>query len=104
MLEFKKKKKLCIERTITPVFYRFLAIPFVLELRTLMDWIWTDTTMAIGSWLTMEDIYANIYVLKCWREAEKVHKIFYRNDPKFSDRYAWANSADPDQTAPRGAV
>ena len=21
-----------------------------------------------------------------------------RNDPKFSDRYAWANSADPDQT------
>ena len=23
----------------------------------------------------------------------------YRNDPKFSDRYAWANSVDPDQTA-----
>ena len=54
------------------LYCRFLAIPFVLELRTLMDWIWTDTTMAIGSWLTMEDIYANIYVLKCWREAEKV--------------------------------
>ena len=29
---------------------------------------------------------------------------WYRNDPKFSDRYALANSADPDQTAPRGAV
>ena len=28
----------------------------------------------------------------------------YRNDPKFSDRYAWANSSDPDQTAPTGAV
>ena len=28
----------------------------------------------------------------------------YRNDPKFSDRYAWANSADPDQTAPRGST
>ena len=25
----------------------------------------------------------------------------YRIDPKFSDRYAWANSADPDQTSPR---
>ena len=25
-----------------------------------------------------------------------------RNDPKFSDRYAWANSADPDQTADQG--
>ena len=27
--------------------------------------------------------------------------IQYRNDPKFSDRQAWANSVDPDQ---RGAV
>ena len=26
----------------------------------------------------------------------------YHNDPKFSDRYAWANSADSDQTTPRG--
>ena len=26
--------------------------------------------------------------------------IRYRNDPKFSDRQVWANSADPDQTAP----
>ena len=27
-------------------------------------------------------------------------KFNYRNDPKFSDRQVWANSADPDQTAP----
>ena len=33
----------------------------------------------------------------------KKYVYVYRNDPKFSDRYAWANSADPDQTA-RGAV
>ena len=26
------------------------------------------------------------------------------NDPKFSDRQVWANSVDPDQTAPLGAV
>ena len=31
-------------------------------------------------------------------------KALYRNDPKFSDQYAWASSADPDQTVPRGAV
>lgn len=54
---------------------RFLAIPFLLELRVLMDWIWTDSTLAIGSWLQMEDIYANIYVLKCWREAERVTSL-----------------------------
>ena len=28
---------------------------------------------------------------------EDMLRQFYRNDPKFSDRYAWANSADPDQ-------
>ena len=36
-----------------------------------------------------------------------VHKfigVSYRNFPKFSDRQVWANSVDPDQTAPRGAV
>ena len=30
--------------------------------------------------------------------------VIYRNVPKFSDRQVWANSADADQTAPRGAV
>ena len=31
-------------------------------------------------------------------------RLHYRNDPKFLDIYVWANSVDPDQTAPRGAV
>ena len=28
--------------------------------------------------------------------------FIYRNDPKFSDRLDWTDSADSDQTAPRG--
>ena len=28
----------------------------------------------------------------------------YCNDPKFSNRLVWSDSADPDQTDPRGAV
>ncbi|XP_055891303.1 piezo-type mechanosensitive ion channel component 2-like isoform X3 [Biomphalaria glabrata] len=55
------------------LFKGFLAVPFLLELRALMDWIWTDSTLAIGNWLQMEDIYANIFVLKCWREIEKAY-------------------------------
>ena len=31
-------------------------------------------------------------------------KNCYRKDPKISDRHVWANSADPDQTAPRREV
>ena len=36
-------------------------------------------------------------------QVQQVHVYVhvYRNDPKFSARYAWANSADPDQTASR---
>ena len=30
--------------------------------------------------------------------------MYYRYFPKFSDGQVWANRADPDQTAPRGAV
>ena len=29
---------------------------------------------------------------------------YYRNGPKFSDRQVWENSADQDQTAPRGST
>lgn len=48
--------------------------PFLFELRTLMDWIWTDSSMPLFEWLKMEDIFANIYELKCSREKEKLNK------------------------------
>ncbi|CAH0700428.1 unnamed protein product [Spodoptera exigua] len=53
------------------VFFRgFMAVPFLFELRTLMDWIWTDTSMNLMDWLKMEDIFANIFLLKCSRYLE----------------------------------
>jgi piezo-type mechanosensitive ion channel component 1/2 len=42
----------------------FINIPFLMELRTLMDWVWTDTSMTLMDWLKMEDIFQNIYQLK----------------------------------------
>ena len=33
-----------------------------------------------------------------------MNKTDYHDDLKFSDRQVWANSVDPDQTAPRGTV
>ena len=35
---------------------------------------------------------------------QNIHNWMYRNFPKFSDRQVWANSVDPDQTAPIRAV
>jgi len=37
-----------------------------------MDWIFTDTALGLSSWLQLEDIYSNVYLLKCARWAEKV--------------------------------
>ncbi|XP_062843387.1 piezo-type mechanosensitive ion channel component 2 [Trichomycterus rosablanca] len=53
------------------LFQGFRLIPFLTELRAVMDWVWTDTTLSLSSWICVEDIYAHIFVLKCWRESEK---------------------------------
>ncbi|KAI8491937.1 mechanosensitive ion channel [Branchiostoma belcheri] len=57
------------------LFQGFQVVPFLVELRYVMDWVWTDTTLGLSSWLQMEDIYANIFCLKCMREAEKRYPI-----------------------------
>ncbi|XP_072222975.1 piezo-type mechanosensitive ion channel component 2 [Leuresthes tenuis] len=53
------------------LFQGFRMVPFLTELRAVMDWVWTDTTLSLSSWICVEDIYANIFILKCSRESEK---------------------------------
>ncbi|XP_072324478.1 piezo-type mechanosensitive ion channel component 2-like isoform X2 [Scyliorhinus torazame] len=53
------------------LFQGFRLVPFLTELRAVMDWVWTDTTLSLSSWICIEDIYAHIFILKCWRESEK---------------------------------
>ncbi|XP_076388823.1 piezo type mechanosensitive ion channel component isoform X5 [Megachile rotundata] len=52
------------------LFKGFMLVPFLFELRAVMDWIWTDTSMAIMDWFKMEDIFASIYQIKCMRGVE----------------------------------
>lgn len=47
-----------------------MAIPFLYELRTILDWVCTDSTMTLFDWLKMEDIFADIYFIKCSRQME----------------------------------
>uniref|UniRef100_A0A8C5B6R5 Piezo-type mechanosensitive ion channel component n=1 Tax=Gadus morhua TaxID=8049 RepID=A0A8C5B6R5_GADMO len=53
------------------LFQGFRMVPFLTELRAVMDWVWTDTTLSLSSWICVEDIYAHTFVLKCWRESER---------------------------------
>lgn len=54
------------------LFQGFRLVPFLVELRAVMDWVWTDTTLSLSNWMCVEDIYANIFIIKCSRETEKV--------------------------------
>lgn len=45
---------------------------FLVELRVVMDWVWTDITLFLFNWMCVEDIYVNIFIIKCSRETEKV--------------------------------
>ncbi|XP_053292137.1 piezo-type mechanosensitive ion channel component 1 isoform X1 [Pleuronectes platessa] len=53
------------------LFQGFRLVPFLVELRAVMDWVWTDTTLSLPNWMCVEDIYANIFIIKCSRETEK---------------------------------
>jgi hypothetical protein len=52
------------------LFKGFMAIPFLFELRTVMDWMWTDTSMTVFDWIKMEDIFSHIFQIKCTRHVE----------------------------------
>ena len=43
----------------------YYSIPFVYELRTLLDWTVHDTSLTFFHWLKLEDIYSNAFMVKC---------------------------------------
>ncbi|KAL2300110.1 LOW QUALITY PROTEIN: hypothetical protein Nmel_012070 [Mimus melanotis] len=61
----------CCTTALSPCAPRFRLVPFLVELRAVMDWVWTDTTLSLSNWMCVEDIYANIFIIKCSRETEK---------------------------------
>ena len=48
---------------ISLIVYR--AIPFILELRTFIDWAITSTSMGLSDWIKFEDIHTKLYIAKC---------------------------------------
>ena len=45
-------------------------MPVLFELRTLMDWMGTDTSLTFWNWVEMEKLFAEIYQLKCKNSTE----------------------------------
>ena len=42
----------------------YKAIPFFFEIKTFMDWTFTDTSLDLFQWLKFEDIYGTLFVAK----------------------------------------
>lgn len=51
---------------VSGVIYRgYLAIPFIFELRTLIDWTFTTTALDAFQWIKLSQVQADLYVAKC---------------------------------------
>lgn len=44
-----------------------MLTPFLFEMRTVIDWMFTETTLVFSEWFRVESIYAQVYQIKCKR-------------------------------------
>ena len=49
-------------------------VPFLFELRTILDWMFTPTSLMFPEWLRVEYIFSQIYQIKCRR-------VYFKNHP-----------------------
>lgn len=47
------------------VFLVYRSVPFMYELRVLLDWTCTATTLYLNEWMKFEDIYTHLYLAMC---------------------------------------
>lgn len=45
----------------------YCIIPFVYEMRVLMDWMFIPTSLSLTYYFMMEEIARNAWTQKCWR-------------------------------------
>lgn len=51
---------------VSGVIYRaYLGVPFIFELRTLIDWTFTTTALDAFQWIKLAQIQNNMFVAKC---------------------------------------
>lgn len=47
------------------IFKLYRSLPFLYELRMLLDWACTPTTLYLGEWIKLEDIYCGLFIQEC---------------------------------------
>ena len=51
---------------------RYRAIPVLPDLKEVMDWMFTDTSLKLFHWLKVQEIWAQLYIIKNKRKREQV--------------------------------
>ncbi|XP_021922171.1 piezo-type mechanosensitive ion channel component-like isoform X2 [Zootermopsis nevadensis] len=49
----------------------FMLVPFLFELRTVLDWLCSDTSLLVFEWLKMEHIFYTAFHVKCLRDTNE---------------------------------
>ena len=53
----------------------FCGLPFMYELRAVLDWSCTPTTLKLFDWLKLEDISTSLYFVTCDRKAREGRQL-----------------------------
>lgn len=48
-----------------------MVIPFLFDIRTILDWALTETTLQFNEWIKVEAIFTQVFQIKCNREINK---------------------------------
>ena len=73
-------------------FQVYRVIPILSELREVMDWMFTDTVLNLLHWFRVQEIYAQVYLVKVRREREEVsrgHPSLLSVKVCISDHHMW---------------
>ncbi|RWS21421.1 piezo-type mechanosensitive ion channel component 2-like protein, partial [Leptotrombidium deliense] len=47
------------------LFKGYTMIPFLYDMRLIMDWVWTDSSLNLEEWAIMEDMFKQLFERKC---------------------------------------
>ncbi|PNH02555.1 Protein PIEZO, partial [Tetrabaena socialis] len=53
----------------------FYSLPFLFEIRTLLDWTATTTSLDFYSWLKVEDIRSSLFIATCRNKGNRQRRL-----------------------------
>ncbi|WOH04528.1 hypothetical protein DCAR_0623937 [Daucus carota subsp. sativus] len=62
----------------------YRALPFLYELRCVLDWSCTSTSLTMYDWLKLEDIYSSLFLVKCDVDLNRATHRHGQKQPKMT--------------------